>query len=221
MRKINLITKNHKKTKRNYIERMNDKKIECMKVAKKYSKSYWDGPRKFGYGGFKYIPGRLEDIAKYLENRFLNQKKKTKILDIGCGKGFLLYEFFKLNKNIELHGIDISKYAISNSKAEIKNRLKVFDARSRLPFKSNFFDLVISINTLHNFNLMENLKALKEIKRVGKNAYIAVESYRSNSELFNLQCWALTCDSFFSPKEWEYLFKSTKINGEYEFIYFD
>ena len=78
MRKINLITKNHKKTKRNYIERMNDKKIECMKVAKKYSKSYWDGPRKFGYGGFKYIPGRLEDIAKYLENRFLNQKKKQK-----------------------------------------------------------------------------------------------------------------------------------------------
>ncbi len=220
MKKIKLITQNHKKTKRNYISRMLDDKIECMKVAKAYSRNYWDGPRKYGYGGYKYIPGRLEKIAKYLNKKFLTGKKK-RVLDIGCGKGYLLYELYKLNKDLEIHGIDISKYAIQNSKPEIKDKIKVFDARSRLPYNSNYFDLVVSINTLHNFNLMENLSVLKELKRIGKKSYLAVESYRNNKELFNLQCWALTCDSFFSPKEWEYLFKISQIKGEYEFIYFE
>ena len=220
MKKINLITKNHKKTKRNYIQRMNNKKIECMAIAKKYSKNYWDGPRKYGYGGFKYMPGRLTPIAKYLNSKYL-KKKKPRVLDIGCGKGFLLYELSKLNKDLEIHGIDISKYAIKNSINHIKRNLKVFDARLKLPYKDNFFDLVVSINTLHNLNLMENIRTLKEIKRVSKKAYIAVESYRNNKELFNLQCWALTCDSFFSPEEWKYLFKLSRVKGEYEFIYFE
>ena len=220
MKKINLITKNHNKTKRNYIQRMNNKKIKCMAIAKNYSKNYWDGPRKYGYGGFKYIPGRLTQVANYLNNKYL-KNKKSRVLDIGCGKGFLLYELSKLNKDLEIHGLDISKYAIMNSIKPIKRNLKVFDARLKLPYKNNFFDLVVSINTLHNFNLMENIRTLKEIKRVSKKVYIAVESYRNNKELFNLQCWALTCDSFFSPKEWEYLFKMSKIKGEYEFIFFE
>ena len=90
MKKINLITNNHQKTKRNYIERMNDNKVFCMNIAKKYSKDYWDGKRRFGYGGYRYIPGRLEIIAKYLYKKFLN-KKNAKVLDLGCGKGYLLY----------------------------------------------------------------------------------------------------------------------------------
>lgn len=220
MKKINLITKNHKKTKRNYLERMNDNKIFCMDIAKKYSKNYWDGKRRYGYGGYAYIPGRLEGIAKYLYKKFLN-KKNAKVLDLGCGKGYLLYELLKLDNNLDIHGLDISKYAIKNSKPEIKNYIQLSDAKSKLKYKKNFFDLVISINTLHNFNLMENINSLKEISRVGKNSYIAVESYRNNIELFNLQCWALTCDSFFSPKEWEHLFKICKVKGEYEFIFFE
>ena len=133
----------------------------------------------------------------------------------------MLYELLKLDNNLDIHGLDISKYAIKNSKPEIKKYIQFSDAKSKLKYKKNFFDLVISINTLHNFNLMENINSLKEISRVGKNSYIAVESYRNNIELFNLQCWALTCDSFFSPKEWEYLFKICKVKGEYEFIFFE
>jgi ubiquinone/menaquinone biosynthesis C-methylase UbiE len=220
MKKINLITKNHKKTKRNYIERMNNNKVFCMNIAKKYSKDYWDGKRRFGYGGYRYIPGRLEIIAKYLYKKFLN-KKNAKVLDLGCGKGYLLYELLKLDKNLDIYGIDVSKYAIKNAKPEIKKKIKMQDARSKLQYKKNFFDLVISINTLHNFNLIENISSIKEISRVSKNAYIAVESYRNNKELFNLQCWALTCESFFSPNEWEYLFRICKLKGEYEFIFFE
>lgn len=220
MKKINLITNNHQKTKRNYIERMNDNKVFCMNVAKKYSKDYWDGKRRFGYGGYRYIPGRLEIIAKYLYKKFLN-KKNAKVLDLGCGKGYLLYELLKLDKSLNIYGIDVSKYAIKNAKPEIKKKIKLQDARSKLQYKKNFFDLVISINTLHNFNLIENISSIKEISRVSKNAYIAVESYRNNKELFNLQCWALTCESFFSPKEWEYLFRICKLKGEYEFIFFE
>ena len=198
---------------------MSDDKILCMKEAKKYGKNYWDGQRKFGYGGYKFIEGRWYDIAKKIIKKFkLNEN--SKILDLGCGKGFLLYEIKKIIPNCKIVGLDISNYAIKNSKEEIKSFLFVHDIKKKIPFKKNYFNLALSFGCLHNLEINDLEFSISEINRVSKKSYIMVESYRNEAELFNLQCWALTCESFFSKKEWIWLFKKFNYNQHYEFIYF-
>ena len=115
----NFVTPLHKQTKRNYVERMTNNKVYCSEVAKKYSKEYWDGDRKFGYGGYKYIPGRCKPIAEKLIKTY-KLDSKSRILDAGCGKGFLLHEMKLLEPGLEIHGFDISDYAIKNSHKNVK-----------------------------------------------------------------------------------------------------
>lgn len=215
-----IITSLHKSTKRKYIERMINNKVFCMREAKKYGKNYWDGNRKFGYGGYKYIPGRWAPVAKKLIKDY-KLKPGSKVLDVGCGKGYLLYEMLKIIPNLKVYGFDISSYALKKN-FKLKN-LKIFKhtAEKKIPYKSNSFDLVISINTLHNLEIFNLETAITEINRVGKKKYIAVESFKNDQQLFNLQCWALTCQSFFSYNEWKWLYKKLKYKGDYEFIYFD
>jgi len=220
MKELNIITSLHTKTKRNYIERMIDKKVECMTVSKKYGYDYWDGNRKFGYGGYKYIPGRWEQVAKKFIQRY-KLNNKSKVLDLGCGKGFLLYEIKKILPEIKIKGVDISTYGLKNSKKEIRKFLFKGDLKKKLKFKSREFDFVFSINTLHNLEINYLSQAIKEIQRIGKKHFICSESYRNEKELFNLQCWALTCESFLSKKEWVWLLKQSKYTGDYEFIYFE
>ena len=207
---INIVTKLHNKTKRDYLARMLDNKTECMKIAKKYQKDYWDGQRRFGYGGYKYIPGRWNKVAKDLIEIY-KLKPGSKILDVGCGKGFLLYEMKLLEPNLDICGFDMSKYAIKNAKKEIKRNLFVHKAQDPYAFKNKEFDLVFSLGTLHNLNLPHLKFTLSEIERVGKKKYIMVESYKNEKELFNLQCWALTCNIFFNNKEWIWFLKNLNI----------
>ena len=216
---LNFITDYHLSTKRDYFGRMADEKVECMKIARKFEEQFWDSKRKFGYGGYKYIPDLLKPLAERII-KFYGLTSNSKILDVGCGKGFLLFEITKILPNINVIGFDISNYAIKNSKEEIKNKLYVFKAENTYPYSDNEFDLVISINTLHNLQIDKLEKSLREIDRVGKNKYTVVESYRNEKELFNLQCWALTAEAFFSKNEWEWIFKKFGYNGDYEFIYF-
>ena len=218
-RLFNIFTPLHVRTKWDYMGRMQDKKVECMKVARQFEKDFWDGDRRYGYGGYKY-DGRWKIVAKELVNTY-QLKGKARILDVGCGKGFLLYEFKKLLPNAKIVGFDISKYAIDNAKEEIKNNLFVHNAKDIYPFGDDEFDLVISLTTLHNLKIYDLKRALSEIERVGKNKYIVVEGYRNESELFNLECWALTCESFFRPDEWIWLFSEFGYSGDYEFIYFE
>lgn len=218
-RLLDVITSLHKKTPRDYLKRMNDEKIECMEVARKYDREYWDGDRRYGYGGYRY-DGRWATVAEKLIHLY-NLQQDAKILDVGCGKGFLLYEFRKLLPNCKVIGFDLSKYAIENAKEEIKENLFVHRAQDAYPFKNKEFDLVISITTLHNLYLYDLKRALQEIEKVGKNKYIVVESYRNEKELFNLECWALTCEAFFTPEEWSWLFNEFGYTGDYEFIYFE
>lgn len=220
MKKMNIISFLHKRTKRDYLSRMNDQKVDCMKIAKKYGQEYWDGERRYGYGGYQYIPRRWEPVAKKLIEQY-NLPENAKILDVGCGKGYLLYELKKLLPKGHFVGIDSSEYAIKNAKEEIKENLFIHKAEENYSFKDKEFDLIISITTLHNLYIFDLKSALQEIERVGKNKYIVVESYRGEEELFNLQCWALTAEDFFTPREWAWLFKEFGYTGDYEFIFFE
>jgi SAM-dependent methyltransferase len=219
-KELKLISKLHKSTKRNYLKRMINSKVKCMIEAKKYEKNYWDGPRKYGYGGYKYIPDRLRPIAKKIIKKF-KLHNKSKILDVGCGKGYLLYEIIKILPKISIVGFDKSKYAIKNAHNEVRKRLFLQYAEKKYPFSNQEFDLAISFGCFHNLEINHLIFALKEIQRVSKKSYVMVESYKNEKELFNLQCWALTCESFFSKKEWKWIFKEFGYDGYYEFIYFD
>ena len=142
-------------------------------------------------------------------------KPGSKILDVGCGKGFLLFDFLKIDPSFEVFGLDISEYAIENSKPEIKSNLTLGCA-SELPYEDNYFDLVISLNTLHNLYTFELETALKEIERVAKSKkYICVESYRNEEEKVNLLYWQVTCESFYSPKEWLWWFEKAGYSGDH------
>ena len=217
---IDFISTIHNKTKRDYLKRVNEyPKHKAAEIAKQFDFDYWDGDRKVGYGGFKY-DGRWRSVAEKLAKHY-NLKSGQKVLDIGCGKGFLLYDLREIVPGIEIYGIDISKYAIENSKEEIKNNLKVANANN-LPFEDSTFDLVISITTLHNLHCFNLEKALKEVMRVGKDKqYIVVESYRNEEEKANLLYWQLTCESFYSPEEWDWWFNHCQYKGDHSFIYFE
>jgi len=217
---LQIVTPVHQSTQRDYLGRMIDNKASCMVEAKKYDKDYWDGDRRYGYGGYRYIPGRLESIAKKLVEQY-GLNSSSKILDVGCGKGYLLYEFFKLIPGAELRGIDASSYAINNAKEEIKEFLTIARAEEVLPFEAKTFDLVISLGTFHNLKMRDLPLALSELERVGNSKYLMLESYRNEQELFNLQCWALTAESFFDVDDWLWIYKQFGYSGDYEFIFFE
>jgi len=144
-----------------------------------------------------------------------------KVLDIGCGKGFQLYELTQLLPGLEVSGIDLSEYAIKNGKEELRDHLQVGNA-TQLPFPDKYFDYVFSINTLHNLYIYELDAALREMERVSKkNKYLCVESYRNEVEKTNLLYWQVTCESFYTPEEWEWWFNLTRYTGDYSFIFFE
>ena len=213
------VNKLHHSSKRNYLKRMNNQKVKGMQIASKYGYDYWDGNRRYGYGGYKYIPGRWTSVAKKLiKNYSLNNN--SHILDVGCGKAYLLYEIKLLLPKIKIYGFDISSYAIKKSKKIVRKNLFVHNAKNKFPYKDKKFDLAISLATLHNLSINELFSCIKEIERVAKKKYIMVESYNNFQELFNLQCWALTCKSFYSINDWNWIFKTNKYKGDFEFISF-
>lgn len=215
----NIVTPLHTRTSRNYLERMVRDKVACMKVARQYGRDFWDGSRDYGYGGYRY-DGRWETVARQLIAAY-QLPPQASILDVGCGKGFLLYEFKKLLPECRVQGFDISEYALEQAHPAIKKHLFLHRAEDSYDFPSQAFDLVMSLGTLHNLRIDGLQRALQEMERVGKNKYLMVESYRDEQELFNLQCWALTCESFFRPEEWGWLFERFGYSGDYEFIYFN
>lgn len=218
-RMMDIVTPLHNKTSRDYLARMQDAKVECMQVARRYDADYWDGDRRYGYGGFHY-DGRWKPVAEKLVEIY-KLPSDAAILDVGCGKGFLLYELQQILPAARICGFDHSAHAIAQAKKEVRDCLFSHSAQDPFPFADKEFDLVLSLTTLHNLHLPDLKAALREMERVGKNKYLVVEGYRNERELFNLQCWALTCAAFFTPEEWVWLFNEFGYCGDYEFIYFE
>ena len=220
MKKIDFLQKLHNQSQRDYVARVTAfNKAECAIIAKQFGEAYWDGERQFGYGGYHY-DGRWRTVSDAV-TAYYSIKPGDRILDVGCGKGYLLYEFTQSVPGVKVSGIDISKYGIENSKLEIKNFVQVASC-TELPFEDNSFDFVISLGTLHNLYNYELKKAVQEIERVGKQTkYICVESYRNEHEKANLLYWQLTCETFYNPKEWHWALEEFGYSGDYGFIFFE
>ncbi len=217
---IEFITTLHKSTSRDYLGRVTSHdKAECAEKALQWGEDYWDGERHLGYGGYRY-DGRWRPVAEAMVKHY-NLPDDAKILDVGCGKAFLLYEFTQVLPNAQVAGLDISQYALDHAKEEVRPHLKHGTA-SELPWPDSSFDLVYSLNALHNLPNYDLWSAIQEMERVGRGAkYITVESFRNEREKVNLLYWQLTCRAFLGTKEWEWLFERAGYTGDHAFIYFE
>ena len=216
---VDFLTAVHTRTKRDYVARVTEyPKAEAAKRAKQWGYDYWDGDRRVGYGGYEY-DGRWRPVAEALAEHY-GLEPGQRVLDVGCGKAFLLFDISEVRPGVDVRGLDVSEYALEHAKPEVRDRLDLGTA-AKLPYEDGSFDLVVSINTLHNLHCYDLERALSEIERVGRGSkYVVVESYRNEEEKANLLYWQLTCESFYNPDEWEWWFERTGYSGDHSFVYF-
>jgi SAM-dependent methyltransferase len=210
----------HNATKRDYVARVVEHdKAECAEIAGRFGEEYWDGPRQYGYGGYRY-DGRWLPVAEAIARHY-GLASGDRVLDVGCGKGFLLHELTRAVPGLQISGIDVSGYAIANAHDPVRPFVSEGHAES-LPYDDDAFDVVLSLGTLHNLGAEALYRSLAEIERVARrSAYVMVESYRSEREKANLLYWQLTCRSFYSVEDWEFVFKRAGYTGDYGFIFFE
>lgn len=213
MAEIDLL-KNYPKTKRNLDERAAEKTEEDRAIARKFEFDYFDGDRKHGYGGFSYQPRFWQPVIPDFQKHF-GLTKDSSVLDVGCGKGFMLHDLRELIPGITVRGVDISEYAIEHTMEDVKPFVSVANA-TKLPFQDNSYDVVISINTVHNLPLEECKQALREIERVSKkHSFITVDAYHTEEEKERMDKWNLTALTYMSVSEWEQLFEEVGYTGDY------
>lgn len=212
-KEINLMI-NYPRSKRNVEDRGQNKSEEDRRIARQFGKDFFDGDRNVGYGGFNYNSRFWEPVVPDFQKHF-DLKSGDSVLDVGCAKGFMLYDMQRLIPGLEVAGIDISQYAIENGHEGVKPFLQVGDARE-LPFEDNSFDAVISITTVHNFDRPECIMSLKEIERVSRRgAFITVDAYRNDEEKERMYAWNLTAKTILHVDEWRELFDEAGYTGDY------
>ena len=212
-REIDILA-NYPKAKRNLSARLESKSEESRKIGRKFGFDYFDGDRNHGYGGFSYNPKFWQPVIPTIVENYKIGSSST-VLDVGCAKGFFLYDLKLAFPEVNVTGVDISEYAIANSIPEIKPYLQVGNA-TKLPFEDNCFDFVISINTIHNLNREDCAVALQEIERVTKgNSFITVDEYRTDEEKARMEAWNLTALTMMSVDEWKQFFLEVGYTGDY------
>lgn len=201
------------KPKRNVGKRAAGKDPAVVAISKQYGEMYWDGPREYGYGGYRY-DGRWRPVARDIIDHF-GLKPGDKVLDVGCGKGFLVKDLMLECEGLEVFGIDISLYALMNAPAEVIGRLHLGTAE-RLPFPDGSFDCVLSLNTIHNLDRARCGKALQEIQRLSNGrAFVQVDSYRTPEQKEIFESWVLTAEFYDYPEGWIKLFDEVNYTGDY------
>ena len=210
---IDLLAKYPKVT-RNLTARLEAKTEEARAIGRQFAYDYFDGDRKHGYGGFTYQERFWKPVVPDLISHF-KLSNESRVLDVGCAKGFFLHDLQLALPGVEVRGIDISEYAIENSIESVRSNVAVGDARD-LKFGDDSFDFVISINTLHNLNREDCAKALTEIQRVsGGKSFITVDAYRNELERERMEAWNLTALTMMSVSEWKEFFKEVGYDGDY------
>jgi len=210
---INLMV-NYPKSIRDVAARGQEKSEQDRLMARKFDKEFFDGSRSTGYGGFQYDARFWEPVVPTFQKHW-NLTKNSSILDVGCAKGFMLYDFQRLIPGIKVSGLDISSYAIENSMPEVRDSLSVGNA-TELPYLDKSFDYVISITTVHNLDHDDLIRSLKEITRVSRiGSFITVDAYHNEEERKRMHDWNLTAKTILHVNEWKDLFSQAGYTGEY------
>ncbi len=208
------LLKNYPKTKRNVKERGMEKTEENRDIARKFGQEFFDGKRRNGYGGFNYHSRFWQPVIPTFQKHF-NLTSESSVLDAGCGKGFMMYDMAELIPGITVKGIDISEYAIEKTIEDMKPHVQVADTIA-LPFENSSFDIVISINTVHNLEKDECGEALQEIERVSRGkSFITVDAYRNDEEKKLMYAWNLTGRTIMHVDQWKKLFEEVGYTGDY------
>ena len=184
------------------------------KIAQRFDKEYFDGPRRLGMGGYSYNPKFFKPVVEDMIHHY-GLTNESSILDVGCAKGFMLHDFKSFLPGCSIAGLDISKYCLENSMESVKPFL-IHGSCDNLPYADNTFDLVISIATIHNLDINGVKKSLKEIMRVTKkNAFIKVNGYKNQDEFKNLNDWNLVAKTILHENNWISIFNETGYTEDY------
>jgi SAM-dependent methyltransferase len=212
-REIDLLV-HYPRTKRNVDERGQDKTEEDRAIARRFDEAFFDGDRRHGYGGFSYHPRFWQPVVPTFRAHF-GLAAGDSVLDVGCAKGFMMHDLAELIPGLVVKGIDVSRYAIDHAIEDMREHVQVADARS-LPFPDDAFDVVISVNTIHNLVREECAQALREIERVARRgAFVTVDAYRDEAERERMLAWNLTAQTILHVDEWVALFEEVGYSGDY------
>jgi len=211
MSEVNLLAR-YPRSKRNVKARLGNKQ-ENRAIAMKFGKEYFDGTRAQGYGGYRY-DGRWVPIAEDILRHF-NLKPGDRVLDVGCGKGFLVKDLMKVCPGLEVFGLDVSEYAVMHCEPEVIGRVHLGNA-THLPFPDNSFQAVLSINTVHNLDRAGCIQAFQEMERVAPGkGYVQMDAYRSPAEEQIFLDWVLTARTYGTPRFWIDLLGQAGYTGDY------
>ncbi|MFN3077555.1 MAG: class I SAM-dependent methyltransferase [Alphaproteobacteria bacterium] len=202
------------KIRRDVRGRAEAKDPEVVTIARQFGEMYWDGPRQYGYGGYRY-DGRWRPVARDMIAHF-QLRPGQRVLDVGCGKGFLVKDLMLECPGLEVFGLDLSEYAIRNAPRELLGRLHLGSA-DHLPFPDAGFDCVLSLNTLHNLTRPRVVTALAEIQRLsGGKAFVQVDAYYTPEQKALFEQWVLTADTHDYPDGWHALFAEAGYTGDWD-----
>lgn len=201
------------RARRNIQKRAEGKDPTVVAIAKQFGEMYWDGPREYGYGGYRY-DGRWRAVARDLIAHF-NLKPGMRVLDVGCGKGFLVKDLMLECPGLEVFGLDISLYALLNCEKAVIGRIHMGTAE-KMPFPDCSFDCVLSLNTIHNFPRPRAVIALREVQRLsGGKAFVQVDSYYTPEQKKLFEDWVLTAEFYDYPEGWKQVFEEAGYTGDY------
>jgi cyclopropane fatty-acyl-phospholipid synthase-like methyltransferase len=188
------------------------KTAEDRAIAKRFDRDFFDGERRHGYGGYRYDGRWLPVARRFVEHYGL--KPDARILDVGAAKGFLIYDFLQVLPGATVRGIDVSAYAKENAHGDMGPLIDLGSA-DRLPYADGSFDLVISINSIHNLPLERCKQALREIERVSRgHKFVTVDAWRTEEEHQRLLDWILTAETYLSVDDWHRLFAEVGYTGD-------
>ena len=201
------------RTKRNIEKRAGGKDETVVAIAKQFGEMYWDGPREYGYGGYRY-DGRWRAVARDIISHF-SLRPGMRVLDVGCGKGFLVKDLMLECPGLEAFGLDVSLYALMRCEGDVVGRLHLGSAE-KLPFPDGSFDCVLSLNTIHNLPRPRAVRAMREIRRLsGDRAFVQVDSYHTPQQKAVFESWVLTAEFHDYPSGWIELFAEAGYAGDY------
>ena len=200
--------------KKSKVNRVVTRKLKNKFIAWELSEQYYDGDRNNGYGGFSYDGRWLNLLPKFIKRYNLNNN--SKILDLGCKKGFIMKDLKILLPRAKVYGIEDHLYPIKNAEKEIKKNI-IFSNYYKIPFKKNYFDLIIGFSSIYKYNFIDVVKTIKEINRVSKNSFFTVASYSNKKEKELFDKWTLLGTTILQKKEWKQLFKILNYKGDYYF----